>query len=267
LHWRCRRCCSSPCASPCLFAVAALYVFFKQAFGLASEEDFIARGLLERTIIDQALFVAGWGLGAGLVRPWGRVEPELAQLLGTVLTAFAAARLIWFDMLVHNPANYDQWVGTMPILNLILPQYLLGAFWLYLARRRADLATRSGFWLAAFFAALVAGTMLLVRQAFQGPILTGLEMPTAEYYAYSLAGLVLSIGLLLAGIRLPDKALRLAGRGLLTVTIVKVFWSDAAALEGIWRILSFFGLGIALIAIARLYGPVLRAEAGRRAAA
>ncbi len=249
-----------------LFALAALYVFFKQAFGLASEEDFVARGLLERTIVTQALFVAGWLLGARIVQP-PRIEPELARLFGTVLTAFAAARLIWFDMIVHNPTWYDQWVGTMPILNLILPQYLLGAFWLYLARRRADLATRSGFWLIAFFAALVAGTMLLVRQAFQGPILTGFEMPIAEYYSYSLAGVILSIGLLVAGMRLPDKALRLAGLGLLTVTIVKVFVFDAGELEGIWRILSFMGLGVALIGIARLYGPILRAEAGRRAAA
>ena len=51
--------------------------------------------------------------------------------------------------------------------------------------------------------------------------------------SYSLAGLVLSIGLMLAGIRLPDKALRLAGLLLLTATILKVFLIDAAALEGV----------------------------------
>jgi len=243
-----------------LFAAAALYVWFKQAFGLASNEDFVARGLIERTIIAQALFVAGWLLGARVVR-LPRVEPDLARIAGTALTAFAAARLIWFDMVVHNPAFAEQWVGAMPVLNLILPQYWLSALWLYLARRRADQATRSGFWLAAFFAALVAGTMLLVRQAFHGAILTGPDMPIAEYYTYSLAGLVVSIGLLLAGIRLPDKALRLAGLVLLTGTIVKVFLFDAGALEGIWRILSFLGLGVALIGIGRLYGPVLRAEA------
>ncbi len=76
-----------------------------------------------------------------------------------------------------------------------------------------------------------------------------------------------AIGLLLAGIRLPDKALRLAGLILLTGTILKVFLIDAGELEGIWRILSFLGLGVALIGIGRLYGPVLRAEAGARAAA
>ena len=249
-----------------LFAVAAVYVWFKQAFGLASEEDFVARGMIERTIVTQALFAMGWLLGAGIVRP-KTVDADLLRLGGTALTAFAALRLIWFDMFVHNPRWYDQWVGTIPVLNLILAQFLLGALWLYLARRRADQATRSGFWLAAFFAALVAGAMLLVRQAFQGPILTGAHEPLAEFYGYSLAGLVVSIGLLLAGIRLPDKALRLAGLILLTGTILKVFLVDAGALEGIWRILSFLGLGVALIGIGRLYGPVLRAERGEPATA
>ena len=161
----------------------------------------------------------------------------------------------------NSRAAVSQYVGALPVLNLILPQYLLGALWLYLARRRANRATRSGFWLVAFLAALVMGTMLRVRQGFHGPILTGFDLPIAEFYGYSLAGLVVSIGLLLAGIRLPDKALRLAGLVLLTATIVKVFLVDASELEGVLRILSFLGLGIALIGIGRLYGPVLRAEA------
>ena len=244
-----------------LLAVAAAYIWFKQAFGLADHADFVARGLIERTIATQALFVAGWLLGAGIVRP-PRLEPELARLGGTLLTALAAARLIWFEIVLHNPAWSDQWVGTMPVLNLILPAYLLGAVWIYAARRRAAAATRSGLWLAAFLVALIAGVALMVRQAFHGPILTGAEMPTAETYAYSAAGLLVALGLILAGIRLPDKALRLAGLLLLTATIVKVFFVDASALEGVYRILSFFGLGIMGIGIGWLYGPVLRAERG-----
>ncbi|MEA3031737.1 MAG: hypothetical protein QOG13_3062 [Sphingomonadales bacterium] len=246
-------------AAAALFAVAAAYVWFKQAFGLADEADFVARGLIERTIITQALFAAGWLLGAGIVRP-PRMDADLARLGGTALTALAAARLIWFDMAVFNPAWADQWVGTLPVFNLILPAYLFSAVWLYAARRRAEAATRSGFWLAAFLAALIVGVALMVRQGFQGAILSGPDMPIAEFYFYSLAGLVVAIGLIVAGMRLPDKALRLAGLLLLTATIVKVFLVDASELKGILRILSFLGLGIALIGIGRLYGPVLRAE-------
>jgi len=242
-----------------LFAVLALYVWFKQGFGLAQGEDFVARALIERTILTQALFAAGWLLGAGILRLPG-IAPDLARRTGAALTAIAAARLIWFDMILFNPAWRDQWVGAVPVLNLILPAFLLSAVWLYAARRRAAAATRSGFWLAAFLAALIAGVALMVRQGFQGPILTGPDMPIAEFYGYSLAGLAVAIGLILAGMRLSDKALRLAGLILLTATIVKVFLVDASELKGILRIISFLGLGIALIGIGRLYGPVLRAE-------
>jgi uncharacterized membrane protein len=75
--------------------------------------------------------------------------------------------------------------------------------------------------------------------------------------------LVLSLGLLAAGIRIPDKSLRLAGLILLTATVLRVFLIDAAALEGLLRILSFVGLGLALIGVGTLYGTVLRAERKR----
>jgi len=244
-----------------LFATAAAYVWFKQAFGLADWEDFVARGMLERTILTQSLFAVGWLLGAGFVR-LPRLDPVAVRWVATLFTALAAARLIFFDILLFNPALVQQWVGTLPILNLILPAYLLSAFWLYAARRRSDAATRSGFWLVAFFAALTIGIALMVRQAFQGPFLAGPDMPIAEFYTYSLAGMLVAIGLLVAGMRLNDKALRLAGLLLLTATIVKVFLIDASELEGLLRILSFLGLGIALIGIGRLYGPILRAERG-----
>lgn len=243
------------------FALAALYVAFKRAFGLASEEDFIARGFLERTILTQALFATGWLLASRRLK-LPRLDPDMVALSGTVLTAVATVRLIWFDLLVHNPALVAQQVGPLPLLNLILPAYWLSALWLYIASRRDDRGQLTGIWLVPFLLALIAGAMLMVRQAFHGAILTGGEMSNAEFYGYSLAGLVLSIGLLLAGIRLADKPLRLAGLALLTATMLKVFLVDAAALTGVLRILSFLGLGIVLIGIGRLYGPILRAEAG-----
>ncbi|HEY5712854.1 MAG TPA: DUF2339 domain-containing protein [Allosphingosinicella sp.] len=242
-----------------LFAAAAAYVWFKQVFGLASYDDYVARGMIERTILNQFLFASGWLLASGRVR-LPRIERDLVMLAGTLLTFLATVRLIGFDMLFHNPAFVDQWVGPWPVLNLILPAFLLSAIWLYAARRGEEDPKLSGPWLAAFLAALLVGVALMVRQGFHGAILTGPERTIAEFYGYSLAGLVVAIGLLVAGMRLPDKALRLAGLVLLTATIFKVFLVDAAELEGVLRILSFLGLGVALIGIGRLYGPVLRAE-------
>jgi len=243
-----------------LFLGCAAYTYFKHIFALASLDDFAERGFAERLLITQALFLAGWLLGGGRVRlPW--LDAGQIRIIGTILTGLAAARLVWFDMIIHNPALVTQRVGGMPVLSLLVPGYLLSAFWLYAARRRAASEAVSGIWLALFLAALIGGVMLMVRQLFQGAVLTGPDVPTSEFYGYSLAGLLLSITLLLAGIRLPDKALRIAGLGLLTATIVKVFIVDAAALEGILRILSFLGLGIALIGIGKLYATVLDAEA------
>jgi uncharacterized membrane protein len=243
-----------------IFLAGAAYVFAKQVFALASEADFAARGFAERLLITQALFLAGWLLGWRRTRlPW--LDAEQLRLIGILVTGLAAARLLWFDLIVDNPAFTTQQVGALPVLNLLLPAYLLSAFWLYAARRRAGDETLSGVWLALFLAALIAGVMLMVRQAFQGAILTAFDMPKSEFYGYSLAGLLLSIALLLSGIRLPDKALRIAGLGLLTATIFKVFLVDADALEGILRILSFLGLGIALIGVGKLYATVLSAEA------
>jgi uncharacterized membrane protein len=253
----------SPLAVALLMAGAAGYILFKQLYGLSSEEDFTARGFAERTVITQILFLLGWLICAGRI-PLPGVSEDRRWLAGIALTALAAARLVWFDMLVDNPLLVAQSVGGLPVANLLAPAYLLSAFWLYRARRGAGHRTRSGLWLILSLASLVFGTMLMVRQGFQGPILSGPGILATESYLYSLAGLLLSIALLLAGVRLPDKALRLAGLVLLTATIFKVFLVDASALAGVLRILSFLVLGIALIGIGKLYTTVLDAEAGRK---
>lgn len=243
-----------------IFLAGAAYIVFKQVFALSDDADFVLLGFAERLVLTQLLFATGWLLGGGKVRlPW--LDESEVRMIATILTAVAAARLLWFDMLLHNPAFTPQYVGTIPVLNLLAPAFLLGAVWLYVARRRAPTEALSGAWLAMFLAALIVGVSLMVRQLFHGAILSDPEMSNAEFYGYSLAGLLLSIAIMVAGMRLPDKGLRLAGLALLSITIIKVFGFDAAALEGILRILSFVGLGVGVIGIAMLYTRVLSAEA------
>ncbi|MFL6862530.1 MAG: DUF2339 domain-containing protein, partial [Allosphingosinicella sp.] len=249
-----------PLALAGLFAVAAAYIAFKHGFGLSGPKDFVARGFAERTLIDQALFLLGWLVCRGRL-PIRGLDGAARWRAGTALTALAAARLVWFDMLIHNPLAVEQNVGAWPVLNLIAPAFLLSAFWLYAARRGADHELRSGAWLLLSLASLVLGVMLMVRQGFQGPLLDRPGVSSTESYGYSLAGLLLSIALLLGGIRGRDKAVRVAGLALLTATTIKVFLVDAGALEGVLRILSFLVLGLALIGIGKLYTKVLNAEA------
>ena len=57
------------------------------------------------------------------------------------------------------------------------------------------------------------------------------------------------IGLLAAGFWLRDRPVRLAGLGLLLLCIAKVFFYDLRNLETFYRILSFIGLGLILLAV------------------
>jgi uncharacterized membrane protein len=261
---------SQPKLRPILLVPAAVlalgggYIFYKQVFALGSGEDFVSRGFAERMILTQLLFGLGWFAGTDR-RLFARLDAKVLAAVGTALTGLAAARFAWFDLAIHNPAFIEQRVGSLPLLNLLLPAYGAAAIWLYLARRRAAAVQQQGIWLALFLAALIVGTALLVRQLFQGSVLSGPGVPIGESYGYSLAGLLLSIGLLVAGVKLPDRALRVAGLALLTATILKVFLVDASELEGVLRILSFLGLGVALIGIGKLYGKILAPKA--RAAA
>ena len=101
--------------------------------------------------------------------------------------------------------------------------------------------------------------LVTVRQLVQGNLIAGATIDVGENYLYSAALLALSIAWLAIGIKTGLAILRLAGLALLTVVTLKVFLIDAAALEGVLRILSFMGLGIALIGIGWAYGRVMRA--------
>ena len=63
--------------------------------------------------------------------------------------------------------------------------------------------------------------------------------------------------MLLAGLLFDWKAARIASAGLILLTVLKVFLLDMANLEGVWRALSFMGLGIVLIGIGLLYQRLL----------
>ena len=51
--------------------------------------------------------------------------------------------------------------------------------------------------------------------------------------------------------------MRLASAAVVTLTVAKVFLLDMADLAGIWRALSFIGLGLVLVGIGYLYQRVL----------
>jgi len=74
-----------------------------------------------------------------------------------------------------------------------------------------------------------------------------------EHYSYSIVWLLYSIGLLVSGLKYNSRKIRMAGLGVLSIVVIKVFLFDMNSLEGLSRALSFMGLGAALIGIGYLY--------------
>ncbi|HYN00297.1 MAG TPA: DUF2339 domain-containing protein, partial [Aestuariivirgaceae bacterium] len=94
---------------------------------------------------------------------------------------------------------------------------------------------------------------LETKHAFQGTRLLAWHQSDGEYYAYSLVWLIFAFALLAAGLWRRQPALRYGALAVLLVTVLKVFISDMAGLEGLYRVASLLGLGLSLVAIGWIY--------------
>lgn len=180
-----------------------------------------------------------------LVHDWG------AQLLAGVVLL-----LVVFGLgIAANPLFTSEPVGG-PFFNLVLLGYGLPAF-LAAALAHMTRDTRP-LWYSTIAAvaalALALGYLSLeIRTLFHGPILTAGAVTNAEQYTYSAVWLVFGVALLVAGVFTKSTALRAASALVIMLTVFKVFLFDMSGLTGIYRALSFLGLGAVLIGIGWFY--------------
>ena len=88
-------------------------------------------------------------------------------------------------------------------------------------------------------------------------MLTGGTTSDVEQYTYSIAWLAFGVLLLGIGILVNSQRARLASAVVIALTIGKVFLIDLSTLTGVYRALSFMGLGLVLVAIGWFYQKVL----------
>lgn len=198
-----------------------------------------------------ALFACAW---AALLLHWrnGRVA-----MLWSARAAGMAGLVLGLMLLVANPWSADEEIGPVPLLNALLPAYGLPALLVALAVMRAPEARQppgmahllAGYTLAAAF----AWVTLEVRRAFHPVGFGRAPVGEAEMYAYSGAWLLFGAVLVAIGIRSGRKEIRLAALAVIALTTLKVFLWDMGTLVGLWRVLSFLGLGLALIALGAIY--------------
>jgi uncharacterized membrane protein len=209
-------------------------------------------GFVERGAVTFVIAATGFGLavfsemtGIDFVRNWGRVLAHLA-----------AARIMYFDLMICNPYFHSsQSVGAAPLLNGVTVTYSMGiALALALLYRlgNADEGLKT-LYKAFGFLCMFALISLNVRQMFHGAVLADGSTTNAEFYSYSIAWLLTGLGLLTFGIARDSKTARFASLVFMLLTVAKVFLLDAAQLEGLYRVASFLGLGVSLIGLSYFY--------------
>jgi uncharacterized membrane protein len=216
-----------------------------------------ALGRGEPTLVECATYAVAWLLlGLGLLaldRRWPRLALELGGqvgALGGLAMALLAGGFLLNPLWQHTP------VGDTPVVNLLLWCYGAPAVLAALAGR--VLRRRGPQWAAVVCStgALVLTFLLVtleVTQAFHGTFLDDAPATVAEKYAYSLAWLLFGVALLVLGIARRVRALRYASLAVMALTVVKVFLFDMGNLTDLYRVLSFLGLGVALLLLAFLY--------------
>jgi uncharacterized membrane protein len=164
-----------------------------------------------------------------------------------VLLAAAATELIWASLV--GPLA-DSAGAARIALYLLLAGVSAGA--VRVAAKHDAMARRRGEHADAWVgmgrgAALLATGLLLLGGVLQIHTSAG-----GSFYVSAWAA-VLGAGLLLVGFRVRWPFLRWTALGLLTLAIAKVFLFDTRSLSQGYRILSFLGLGVLLLAVSFVY--------------
>ncbi len=232
-------------------ALACAYCVFR---GLVhADQNFFAvrAGFIERGVISFACAGAGFAM-LQMVR---RYDVSFLKPGGLGLFHLGMLRFAYFDYLVYNPYwSKSQFVGDMPVLNGITLTYGLGTLLAAWAVYSKEQPMMKRFYKVLCFISLFAFVTLSVRQYFhEGYVVRSIMMSSAEFYAYSVVWLMTGLGLLGAGIKMANKPLRRVSLAFVIFAVCKVFLFDASELEGLYRVFSFFGLGVSLIGLSYFY--------------
>ncbi|WP_269524484.1 DUF2339 domain-containing protein [Coraliomargarita parva] len=212
------------------------------------------------------------------------VEGLLTSVLAVLAVSFLAAK-----HRVHGAGPASLFLALLFLLRVVWlhlcdkgasgPSFFMNAlFWQFglpffacfvaawLAARNEAEKLRAFYQICAMLLGFVWCTFL-VQDYFGGRYLFSFRAQSTELYAYSVVWLLLAVVYQTIGLWRAQQVIHLGSLILLLITVAKVFLVDASELEGLFRVLSFLGLGMALIGIGFFYNKVVfsvnrRATAG-----
>ncbi|HTC10121.1 MAG TPA: DUF2339 domain-containing protein [Acetobacteraceae bacterium] len=161
------------------------------------------------------------------------------------------AAILALGLIVMNPTVAGKPAGVLSLATAYLAPAGIALF------VRRHVAERDMRLLLAGYAVLAGFVWitLQVRQAFHPAAMqfAAARIEEAELWAWSGAWLGYGIVLMVLGVRQGHRPLRLTALGMIGLVCLKVFLVDMADLTGLWRVMSFLGLGLALIGLAALH--------------
>jgi hypothetical protein len=163
-----------------------------------------------------------------------------------------------FARLVLNPAvlEYHE-KAAVPVLNWYLYAYLTSASAMFAIVFFMRVASPPLARLAAVTGTLELFVLLNIQIAdyySAGRTLTFnfVSSSLAQDLTYTIGWALFAMAMLVAGLILQARSVRIAALGLLLVTILKCFLHDLARLGGLYRVGSLFGLAVALVVVGLL---------------
>ena len=147
-------------------------------------------------------------------------------------------------------------VGQGTFFNALLAAYLVPAVLAGLALRRPELpAAVRPMLLVYLLVAIFAWITLEVRHLYHPAAMAMGDAPIedGELWAWSGVWLAYGLSLMAVGVVTASRSLRLAALAIVALAAAKVFLFDMAGLVGLWRVLSFLGLGLTLISLGAVF--------------
>ena len=212
----------------------------------------------DAAFIERSFYVLIWGAFA-LAALWAaRTFHHVVALWAWRISGMLAAGVaVLVQTLLDNPVVSPVDLGALPIANGLFLAYALPAAMAAMARRWTDVEADRRVGQAVAVVALVLAFAYIsfeVRHLFDPAFArSGWGAEGLELYAYSIVWLLFGVALLAVGAVRRVPALRHAGMALVCLVVAKVFLVDMAGLQGLLRVVSFLGLGVALMGLGYAY--------------
>lgn len=228
---------------------------------------------LTMSFTEASIYVSAWGALA-LLYQWRAQNSHYAarfyHAVALLHGGAAAVLYVGYLLLWSNPLWEKVAVHSTPIWNILLLGYGLPTILLVLFVKQIQQGAWKQTWLCSvqLVTALNAWFFISIEVRHlwhrSDSMMLWNDTSMGELYTYSAVWLLAAMFTLVAGIWRANLSVYRGGMALLLVVVAKIFLIDMAELSGLWRVASFMGLGLILLALAWLYqryGQQLKASA------